>query len=117
MQYRWLNQRSHSTSRQGAFLTQRHNIARKTIDGFEKKFKVEEKRVKGVTTYNKEVVAEHKQKFSKIHDDHKKVFEKQQITKEKQYSQSNSSYHKLLKETKARLEYKREIEVLRSVSH
>jgi membrane protein involved in colicin uptake len=82
MQYRWMNQRNHSASRQGAFITQRHNLARKTIENFEKKFIAEEKRIKSVKNFNRDVVEDRKQKFAKVHENHAKVSEKQQIRSE-----------------------------------
>jgi hypothetical protein len=66
MQHRWLNQRNHSASRQGAFISQRHSIAKNTIENYEQKFKKEEVRVKKVNSFNRDTVTDHKLKFAAI---------------------------------------------------
>lgn len=117
MQYRWLNQRNHSTSRQGAFINQRFTLARKTIEGFEHKFKAEEARLKKVKQFDKEVLADHKQKFAALKETHGKVFGRQKDFADKALAHSMTNYSQHLRDTRARIEFKKRMDDQRSLSH
>ncbi len=77
LQHRWLNQRNHSAARQGAFIQQRHSIAKNTIENYERKFKAEEARLKKVKQFDKATSDDHKYKFGKIKEKTQAVFGRQ----------------------------------------